>query len=129
MRLRGLLAVGVLMMALALVGCGGGGGGAGTDTQTGPQTVNVGTDTGAALQFEPANVQAPANTAIRLVFTNNSDSQPHDLTFQDGAITAATSPNIPPGGSETLEFTTPGPGEYRFICTIHPGMEGVLTVQ
>lgn len=126
MKLRGFLAGGVLAVALTLTACGGGGGGTGADA--GPQTIAIGTDTGVALQFEPKTATAPANTAVQLTFTNNSASQPHNLAFQEG-ITAATNVNMAPGTSETLSFTTPAAGAYKYVCTIHPGMEGTLTVQ
>ena len=131
MKLRKLLAVSAITLALALSACGGGAGdgGDGDAGETAETTITVGTDTGAELQFVPNEVSAPANTAITLVFNNESDSQPHNLTFQDGPITAATETNVPPGESETLEFTTPGPGDYSFVCTIHPGMDGTLHVQ
>jgi plastocyanin len=32
-------------------------------------------------------------------------------------------------GSQTIEFTAPDPGEYTFVCTLHPGMEGTLVVE
>jgi len=35
---------------------------------------------------------------------------------------------VAPGASETLQFTAPAPGDYPFVCTLHPGMDGVLTV-
>ncbi len=129
MKLRGFLAGSVLAVALTLTACGGGdGGNTGTGEDAGPQTIAIGTDTGVALQFDPATATAPANTAVELTFTNNSDSQPHNLAFQEG-ITAATNVNMAPGTSETLSFTTPAAGEYKYVCTIHPTMVGTLTVQ
>ena len=143
MKLRGFLTAGALALTLALSGCGGGAGGGGTGGDntgggaggggvtggaTGGTTLTVGTDTGTANQFVPATVEAPANTAVTLTFTNNSTSTPHNLTFQEG-ITAKTSPAVAAGASETLQFTTPGAGSYTFVCTLHPGMEGTLTVK
>ena len=95
----------------------------------GPPPITVGTDPGAALQFEPKTVPAPANTNINLIF-NNVATVVHNLKFEPSSpITAATADQVPAGESQTLEFTTPGPGSYKFVCTLHPGMEGQLVVQ
>lgn len=90
--------------------------------------VTVGTDTGGALQFDPASVTVPAGSSVSLVFENRSTSVPHNLTFGD-PINEATATIVDPGGSETLEFTAPDPGDYTYMCTLHPGMEGTLTVE
>ncbi len=103
----------------------GGGGGEGA-VQAAAMPLTVGTGSGASLEFEPTTVQAPANTPVNLTFSNQS-TLPHNLTFQD-AIQAQTS-DLPGGANETISFTTPGPGAYTFVCTLHPGMEGTLTVQ
>ena len=50
------------------------------------------------------------------------------ITFGE-PINAATATTVPPGESETIEFTAPDPGEYPFVCTLHPGMEGTLVVE
>ncbi len=146
MKLRGFLTGGVLALALALTGCGGGngsgntggtGGSGGTGNTGGTggsggaaagTTLTVGTDKAAELKFEPTTITAPANTQVSLVFNNESNSVPHNLKFQEG-IQAGTSDNVAAGASETIQFTTPAAGDYKYICSIHPGMEGTLTVQ
>ena len=90
--------------------------------------ITVGTDTGAANEFVPTEVSVPAGATVVLTFVNESDSVPHNLTFGD-PINAATATTVPPGESETIEFTAPEAGEYIFVCTLHPGMEGVLVVE
>jgi plastocyanin len=99
-------------------------GGAGGETVE----VTIGTDTGAALQFDPSTASVPAGSTVRLLFENRSTSVPHNLTFGE-PINEATATIVDPGGSETLEFAAPEPGDYQFVCTLHPGMEGVLTVE
>ena len=103
-------------------------GGGGEEAAAGT-TVVVGTDDGAALLFVPESVTAPPETEVELVF-NNQATVPHNLTFPDTTpIDAATQEQLPAGQSETLNFTTPAPGTYPFVCTIHPGMDGTLVVQ
>lgn len=130
MKLRGFFVSGALALALTLTACGGGsdGGNTGNTEDAGPTTLTVGTDTGALLQFDPKTITAKANTPVELTFTNRSDSQPHNLAFKE-VITAKTAATMAPGTSETISFTAPAAGTYTYVCTIHPGMEGTMTVQ
>ena len=88
--------------------------------------ITIGTDEGQELLFVPDTAEAPSGAAVTLTFQNVSEA-PHNLTFND-PIEAATSTVVAPGASETLEFTAPEAGDYTFVCTLHPGMDGVLTV-
>ena len=90
-------------------------------------TVTIGTDTGAALQFEPTEATAPGGGEITVVFENRS-TVPHNLTFGP-PIDAATATIVAAGASESISFSAPEPGDYEFVCTLHPGMDGVLTVE
>jgi plastocyanin len=91
-------------------------------------SVTIGTDTGAALQFDPTTATVAQGSTVELTFENRSTTVPHNLTF-DEPINEATATIVDPGASETLEFTAPEPGDYQFVCTLHPGMEGTLTVE
>ena len=90
--------------------------------------VTIGTDTGGALAFDPATASVPSGSTVQLTFENRSDSVPHNLTFGE-PINEATEPIVDPGGTEALEFEAPEAGDYQFVCTLHPGMEGTLTVE
>ena len=63
---------------------------------------------------------------VALTF-QNQDIVPHNLTFGE-PINAKTSTVVQPGASEDVSFTAPEPGSYKFVCTLHPGMEGTLEV-
>jgi plastocyanin len=89
--------------------------------------LTIGTKTDAVLEFDPDEVSVPAGAQVSVTFENRA-TLPHNLTFKE-PINVATSPVVAPGASETIEFTAPGPGDYVFACTIHPGMEGKLTVE
>jgi plastocyanin len=89
--------------------------------------ITVATDTGAAMVFDPAEITVPAGATVRLTFTNAA-TVPHNLTFDD-PINAATENVVDPGASQTIEFIAPDAGEYTFVCTLHPGMEGTLLVE
>ena len=88
--------------------------------------ITVGTDTGAENLFDPTEVSVPSGATVRLTFVNES-TVPHNLTFDD-QISAATAQIVQPGEEETIEFVAPEAGEYTYVCTLHPGMEGILTV-
>lgn len=89
--------------------------------------ITVATDTGSALKFDPVQITVPAGSTVRLTFSNKA-TVPHNLVFDD-PIGAATENVVDPGASQTIEFTAPDPGEYTFVCTLHPGMEGTLVVE
>ncbi len=88
--------------------------------------ITVGTDAGTKLLFDPTEVSVPAGATVRLTFVNES-TVPHNLTFGE-PINAATATIVDPGAEETIEFTAPEAGEYTYVCTLHPGMDGTLTV-
>ena len=88
--------------------------------------ITIGTDTGSALLFDPTEATVPAGAQVELTFRNLS-AVPHNLTMGDG-IEAATSTIVAAGAEETISFTAPEPGTYDFVCTLHPGMDGTLTV-
>jgi plastocyanin len=89
--------------------------------------ITVGTDAGAELKFDPAELTVQAGADVRVTFENRA-SVPHNLTFQ-APISVATSMVVAPGTSETVEFKAPAAGEYSFVCTLHPGMGGKLIVE
>jgi plastocyanin len=88
--------------------------------------LTVGSAGGEAMAFVPDVVRAPSGTRVRITFRNES-SQPHNLTFPT-PISAASMTIVEPGMSDAVDVLTPGPGSYRFVCTIHVGMSGTLTV-
>jgi glucose/arabinose dehydrogenase len=89
--------------------------------------VTIGTDTGAALLFDPETASVAGGGTVQVTFENVS-TVPHNLTFQD-PINAATETVVNAGASETIEFEAPAPGDYPFVCTLHPGMDGTLTIE
>ena len=90
--------------------------------------LTIGTDAGTALEFDPTTVSAAAGATLQVTFENRSAALPHNLTFGE-PINEATETIVDPGGTEALEFQAPDPGDYQYVCTLHPGMEGTLTVE
>ncbi len=90
--------------------------------------ITIGTKADDELEFDPDSVEVPTAALVSVTFENRAATLPHNLTFRE-PINVASSPVVAPGASETIEFTAPAPGDYVFACTIHPGMEGKLTVE
>ena len=72
------------------------------------------------FSFPPLSV--PAGTTV--TWTNNSGVA-HDVTSTTDGYGFASGP-FSPGGSFSYSFVRPG--TYTYACTLHPGMNGVLTV-
>jgi plastocyanin len=122
------LALLLATLALVAAGCGGD-----DDTDTGATeaqpTATADAGGGAAssgevaismknIQFDPA--EATAKVGQKVVWTND-DSAPHNVV--GGPIKSETF-----GQGETFEYTPDKAGTIEYVCTIHPGMEGKLTV-
>lgn len=97
------------------------------DTGSTAVDVSITTAPGEQLAFLPGEVHVPAGAPVHVIFRNGS-SLAHNLVFTAG-IDAATKTIVDPGTTEELAVSTPGPGAYQFVCTIHDGMSGTLTVE
>jgi plastocyanin len=128
-----------LALGLTFAACGGddddddGGGGSAATTTTeqtdtgggatkpagGSETVDI-----KDIQFNPKDVTVKAGTTITWT---NSDSIPHTVTKEGGPGADFDSGNVDAGG--TFEQTFDEPGKIDYVCTIHPGQSGTITVQ
>jgi plastocyanin len=104
-----------------------GAGGSGEGAASEGTTIIVATDEGYDSKFAPASLEAPANTLGTLIFKNISTIH-HNLLFP-APISVKTKLIVAAGASDTITFTTPAAGNYKFYCSIHPGMEGTLQVK
>jgi plastocyanin len=136
------LALLLACMALGLVvaGCGdddddGGGGGDAATTEQPAESGGGGDDDGGGsgggggaevsmegIAFNPSEVSVGVGDTV--TWTNN-ESVAHDVTadsFSSGE----------PGGmmsGDTFEHTFEEAGTFDYVCTVHPGMEGTVTVE
>jgi len=127
-RLAGSFALLVAAGAFALSGCGGGAAAAtpSSGNPPGPYVVLAARD----MAFDAGRLQAPANEAFTMVFANG-DAVPHNVSIErveggparvfDGAVFS---------GPATRWYAVPAlaPGEYTFLCQVHPSMTGRLHV-
>jgi plastocyanin len=124
-------AIALLAACLALfvvAGCGGdddNGGGGSADTKEQPAPAAEG---GAAevtmkdIKFSPSEVTVKVGDTVTWT---NDDSVGHDVTadsFKSG------DPGAMQGG-DTFEHTFDKAGTFDYVCSVHPGMEGAVTVR
>ena len=76
------------------------------------------------IQFVPTDVTVYAGTTITWT---NSDQVAHTVTKEGGPGADFDSGNVDPGA--TFEQTFDGPGTVDYVCTIHPGQTGTVTVK
>lgn len=89
--------------------------------------VTIASAPGEIIAFDPAEIEVDATGPVSITFRNAS-SLPHNLTFTVG-VNAATRTIVEPGTTDELLLSAPGSGTYPFVCTIHDGMTGTLTIR
>jgi plastocyanin len=134
---RGALLTLSLGLTLALAACGGGDDGspAASDGTSGGGTVAVvdgNVDLSADdLEFDANVIEAPAGEEFTITFTN-LESQPHNVAVdtEEGGDEIVTGEVIT-GPDATTTITVPAldPGEYYFVCDVHPDMNGTIVVE
>ena len=97
-------------------------------------TLQVQTTDANPLAFDPATLEAPANTIVQVDYLNDS-ALPHDIQFFAGTDATAASLGkteivTGPDAPMSVIFTTPAaPGDYYFWCDVHTtAMSGTLHV-
>lgn len=74
------------------------------------------------IAFQPATLTVPVSTTVVWV---NAEPVVHTIAHRD--LTTFSSPVLNQG--ETFRYTFTSPGEYPYLCTIHPDMVGSITVR
>jgi plastocyanin len=120
----------LVAVALTVASCGGGG-----DKSTGPtgnSNTNTNTFGGSAtatlvdvnmpgLVYNPNNISVAQGGTVRFIFT----AVAHDVRF-NGATGAPA--DIEVVSNVTVSRTFANKGTFNFLCTLHAGMTGVVTV-
>jgi plastocyanin len=74
----------------------------------------------ASFAFLPAKISAAAGKALSFL---NSDDTPHQISVTNGPKTAVFL------RGQRASITLDKPGEYNYICGLHPSMKGVIEVK
>ena len=133
------LLLAIAALALAAAGCGGGDDDGGGDGGGAPANQEPSGTGGAApraktvtvtlrdTKFNPQTVTVSKGATVKWV---NRDSVAHDVTKREGPGGDFTSG--PPGGmqqGDTYSHKFATAGTFQYVCTVHPGMEGTVTVR
>jgi plastocyanin len=81
-----------------------------------PATVNIDN-----FAFAPATLTVTAGTTVTW---KNEDDSPHRIGDKNGTLKSAALDT-----DDTFSHTFAAPGEYPYICTIHPYMAGKIIVK
>ena len=126
---RLLTAITLIGLLFAVLACTAGA--AGPDTQQPSVDPNALSISARDIAFSTDSLSASAGQPFQIVF-DNQESAPHnvaiyrDLAARDGVFVGEVFP-----GPRVVVYQVPAlePGTYRFICDVHPSMEGILTVR
>ena len=131
MNMRRILPALCAVVALAAAGCGSSNS---SSSSTSTPAASSSTSTAAAssgggVAIKMQNIAfAPKAVTVKVgqkVTWTNDDSVDHNVTSQSGE--SIKSDNF--GKGATFSFTPTKAGTIKYVCTIHPGMDGTLTVQ
>ena len=79
------------------------------------------------IAFKPGTVTVPKGGTVTWT---NDDSVGHDVTKVGGpgpSFKSGTAGGLNGGDTYQQKFTTPG--TIKYVCTVHPGMEGTVVVK
>ncbi len=86
--------------------------------------------TASGIAWVETSVTIPAGKPFTLAFDNQDKGTPHDIVIKDagGAETFKT-PLLT--GAAVVVYDVPAipAGQYTFVCTVHPNMQGTVTAQ
>ena len=85
-------------------------------TAASPATIDIDN-----FAFTPATLTVTAGTTVTW---KNEDDSPHRMADKDGTFKSAALDT-----DDTFSHTFAAPGEYPYICTIHPYMVGKIIVK
>lgn len=74
------------------------------------------------IKFVPAQISV--DVGQKIVWTNN-EGVPHNVTAKQGADFASDTMQE----GDTFEYTPTEAGTIDYVCTIHPGQDGQITVK
>jgi cytochrome c oxidase subunit 2 len=84
-----------------------------------------------AISFDQTLVEAAADQPLAIVFVNNDPAAPHNVAIRGAAPEGdfIGRPNAEPGQTVTYSVPPLAAGDYPFYCSVHPNMQGQITVK
>ncbi len=83
------------------------------------------------VAFTTTEITIPAGKPFTLAFDNRDSGVPHDVVIKEagGAVIYKTDPLLT--GPAVVVYDVPAipAGQYTFVCTVHPNMQGTATAQ
>lgn len=76
--------------------------------------------------FSPVFATVNAGDTVRWTFSGGSDGQGHNVRFTPVISGSPQDINVLKTGTATRVFTTRG--TFNYVCDVHPGMNGSVTV-
>jgi plastocyanin len=131
MNMRRILPALCVIMALAAVGCGSSNSSSTSSgsSSSGSTSTAAAASSGGGVAIKMQNIAFdPKDVTVKVgqkVTWTNDDSVDHNVSSKSGET--IKSDNFGKGG--TFSFTPTKAGKISYVCTIHPGMTGTLTVQ
>ena len=131
MNMRRILPALCVIVALAAVGCGSSNSSSTSSgsSSSGSTSTAAAASSGGGVAIQMQNIAFdPKDVTVKVgqkVTWTNDDSVDHNVTSKSGET--IKSDNFGKGG--TFSFTPTKAGKISYVCTIHPGMTGTLTVQ
>jgi plastocyanin len=116
------------VVAALAAGCGSSDSG-GSSSSTSTASSKPASSGGGAVTVSMKNIQfAPKDVTVKTgqtVTWRNDDTVDHNVTAKSGA--SFKSKNF--GNGQSFSFKATKAGTIKYVCTIHPGMDGTLTVR
>ncbi|HSW41087.1 MAG TPA: cupredoxin domain-containing protein, partial [Patescibacteria group bacterium] len=81
------------------------------------------------IAFDKDQLTAPADTPFQIVFANNDAGIPHNVEILQNGQSVWKGELFNGVDTRTYDVPALAAGTYDFICTAHPNMRGILTVE
>jgi cytochrome c oxidase subunit 2 len=84
-----------------------------------------------AVSFDQVLVEAAADQPFTIEFVNNDPAAPHNVAIRE-ATPEGDFVGMPiANAGETVNYNVPAlpTGDYQYFCSVHPNMQGTLTVK
>jgi len=83
------------------------------------------------VAFTTTDLTLPAGKAFTLAFDNRDSGVPHDVVIKDasGAVVFKSEPLLTGPAVSVYDVPAIPAGQYTFVCTVHPNMQGTATAK